>query len=112
MRLRQATALALALVSFGCLAATASAAKPVDQYYIMTIHDLGNSHWELGVVNTNPDAKFIGSFWWIPPIGMKIVSLQGVKGGTCQVGGNALSCKGNVAPPNCFTCVGTTMTMD
>lgn len=112
MRVRHAIALAFAAVVCGCLAVTATAGKPVDQYYVMTIHDLGNSHWELSVFNTNPNAKFIGSYWWIPPIGMKIVSLQGVKGGKCSLGGNSLTCKGNVAPPNCNTCIGAQMTMD
>jgi hypothetical protein len=114
MRVRQAIVLALSAAACAVVAATASGAntKPVDQYYVMTMHDLGNSHWELGVFNTNPNAKFIGTFWWIPPVGMTIQSLQHVVGGTCSIGGNALTCKGNVAPPNCFTCIGASMKMD
>jgi hypothetical protein len=112
MGVRQAIMIALAALVCGCLAGTANAGKPVDQYYVMTVHDLGNGHWELSVFNTNPNAKFIGTYWWIPPVGMKITALQGVKGGKCTLGGNSLSCKGNVAPPNCNTCIGASMTMD
>jgi hypothetical protein len=112
MGVRQAIMIALAAVICGCVAVTANAGKPVDQYYVMTVHDLGNGHWELSVFNTNPNAKFIGTYWWIPPVGMKITSLQGVKGGKCTLGGNSLTCKGNVAPPNCNTCIGASMTMD
>jgi hypothetical protein len=112
MGFRKVIAVLLAGLVCGGLATTASAKKPPDQYYVMTIHDLGNSHWELGVFNTNPNAKFIGSFWWIPPTGMQITSLERVKGGKCKLGQGALTCQGSVAPPSCFTCVGASMTMD
>jgi hypothetical protein len=114
MRVRQAIAPVFVAMTCGFLAlapAALSVGKPVDQYYVMTVQDLGGNQWQLGVVNTNPNSKFIGSFWWIPPVGMKVLSLGHVKGGTCSLGGNAISCKGNVAPPNCFTCVGSSMTM-
>ena len=118
-RCRGAFALIPFLVVAACLAGQASAQaaaaapkKPVDQYYVMTVQELGKDTWRLSVVNTNPGAKFIGTFWWIPPIGMTIQSVKRVNGGTCSLGGNAVTCKGNVAPPNCFTCVGDSMTLD
>src|SRR3954447_18979154 len=110
---RKAIAAVLAVVALGVLAAAAGAAKkPPDQYYVMTIHHVGEKQWEVSVFNTNPNAKFIGTFWWIPPIGMNITALENVKGGKCTLGRNAINCKGNVAPPSCETCIGASMTMD
>ena len=107
--------LCVALSALLCvgLSGIATAAKQPDQYYGETVRELGGNHWALSVVNTNPNAKFIGTFWWVPPAGMSVTALKGVTGGTCSlIAGNVISCKGDVAPPNCNTCVGATMTVE
>jgi hypothetical protein len=112
MRLRKRLVLSLALFVCACLTGMAHAAKTPDQYYGETVREVGGNQWELSVVNTNPDAKFIGSFWWVPPAGMSVTALREVRGGSCSLTAGAITCKGDVAPPNCNTCVGAAMTIE
>jgi hypothetical protein len=109
-RLQVTIAFVVVLLATGVTGALASN-NPANQYYTITVTDLGSGQYRIDVFSLNPRAEFIKSWWWVPPIGMNVTSVKNVLGGACSVSGGALKCTGSLAPPSCDSCFGSSMTV-
>ena len=65
-----------------------------------TLRVLGTDTYQLEVDNTNP-TRFIKSFVWTPPSGATVTKVTSVEGGTCDLAGGVIECKGTIYPPSC-----------
>jgi hypothetical protein len=72
--------------------------------YLTVLRPLGNGHYELVVQNTSAIGS-INSFSWASPAGLTITAVTGSTGAKCSLVSGAISCQGNIHPPQCL-CTG------
>jgi hypothetical protein len=109
--------LSLAAIVTLAFAATATATSPpsrISSPYAMVVRILDESagKYEVEIQNMNP-TRFVSSFNWKPPAGLKITQITGATGGRCLLlYDGTITCKGMAEPPKSDLGVGASMIVD